>query len=818
MSNSLKTDDVIGLQLSTESGKSNDKIFPSVLSMTLDTTSEDLDQPPLQEIGLGDNQEHGSSIFSELNNGIDGISDSAFRSSRDSKGEEAAGLDIYHDSEITPHVTVPDSLLNGFLQSEVDEFAERSPVKIIQKRRLEEHEMAQNQSIPRPQSSPEVGSKGQGGLLRSLSDSLLSRFVTRAKSRRNVKDTDNNVATIYEGEKGGDGFNDNVINEDLLNLKKDNYQSNDSDGMPSEGEYYGLDEDVFSLMFVAPIRSGSFLYACFILFIQLTILILAMVNLLKDAPPGNQLNVPPFVTGEVAFAQFLALIVSILTNRDIVTGLGHDQFNDEVLATFTDASYRKWVLSHVLRFIEGFLGIVVAFLFIVQSTDVLDLFLNFAVIQFVSELDDVGFYLASKGFVPSKSIQHMASDIKLLNLDYNRVKLPDDALKRKKMVQQSIFIVSLLFLFGGWSSTKAFQNFGTYYNSECQMYGITFPSDLQYDFFEQMCSDENIDCPKSWELRKEPIHYSSFSDTYMLHDIYDRRPTYTQRGEIGEDAFGVDSPAGIIKYCREEMSWVFTIPGVTKSGGSNGGCNWLLKSPRTSAFTLDDVPESDWMVWTGIIHKSSVDIKCLECNHKKSGSKDDQGLALGCNYHGSCTRENTCDCNFPFMGAQCDVCAACQILDLINYEDDVAGEYLNDILEGGKMIRLDVIPYQQPLEIYNRPVYYHGQNFGSEQWLTAQDLVVTLYLGSAWAVWNITSYVDVVADGKVEMIEFFQSFHSTWDFTQEDALPWYISTPTDSDSPRGLQWTDYETGESLHFDFGCNDNGESGIHICDFIY
>ena len=51
----------------------------------------------------------------------------------------------------------------------------------------------------------------------------------------------------------------------------------------------------------------------------------------------------------------------------------------------------KWELSNSLRIIEGALVIVVSFIFIVQSATAIDLWLNFAAVQFVGTLDDTAF-------------------------------------------------------------------------------------------------------------------------------------------------------------------------------------------------------------------------------------------------------------------------------------------------------------------------------------------------------------------------------------------------------------------------------------------
>lgn len=66
----------------------------------------------------------------------------------------------------------------------------------------------------------------------------------------------------------------------------------------------------------------------------------------------------------------------------------------------------KWEIANLMRMIEGCFAIVVSFIFIVQSANVLDLFLNFVAVEFVSAMDDAAFFLAKKSFFGNTLKQH----------------------------------------------------------------------------------------------------------------------------------------------------------------------------------------------------------------------------------------------------------------------------------------------------------------------------------------------------------------------------------------------------------------------------
>lgn len=103
-------------------------------------------------------------------------------------------------------------------------------------------------------------------------------------------------------------------------------------------------------------------------------------------------------------------MVSVFTAQDLVTGALHvgkrivkkdylrrrsrmrrNSFMRAISMASRNTKNWKWELSNSLRIIEGALVIVVSFIFIVQSATAIDLWLNFAAVQFVGTLDDTAF-------------------------------------------------------------------------------------------------------------------------------------------------------------------------------------------------------------------------------------------------------------------------------------------------------------------------------------------------------------------------------------------------------------------------------------------
>eukprot|EP00978_Attheya_sp_CCMP212_P045430 scaffold346263_cov24-Attheya_sp.AAC.1 len=160
-------------------------------------------------------------------------------------------------------------------------------------------------------------------------------------------------------------------------------------------------KDIFSLMFICNIKSLGFAYSVFFFALQVAILVLIAINVLLDAPDGNPLNVPVGTRLDVIVGQVLALFVSLITQSDFLAtfDLINVKYDATVLSLFEGATRTKWIVSNICRFLVGVLSIAISFILIVQSTKVIDLFFNFAAVQFVSDLDNIAFQLAYRGYM-----------------------------------------------------------------------------------------------------------------------------------------------------------------------------------------------------------------------------------------------------------------------------------------------------------------------------------------------------------------------------------------------------------------------------------
>ena len=90
----------------------------------------------------------------------------------------------------------------------------------------------------------------------------------------------------------------------------------------------------------------------------------------------------------VRISQYIACLVSVFTADDFVSGILHIGKHIVQKSSFSPVTenderrlpkyHMKWEITNAFRVIEGALVIVVSFIFIVQSNEAIELWLNFA--------------------------------------------------------------------------------------------------------------------------------------------------------------------------------------------------------------------------------------------------------------------------------------------------------------------------------------------------------------------------------------------------------------------------------------------------------
>jgi hypothetical protein len=210
-------------------------------------------------------------------------------------------------------------------------------------------------------------------------------------------DDERNISHGKKSKKGNSGdseekrsqFRQSLVDSQMMSYK--------------EKSSYDMTEDVYSFIIVAPIFSWSFLFASYVIIVKY-IVYLCLLH-------GIELDQFDNAAKPATAVKFFLIPVAIAMQDDLMTvysGIANCKYDKDVLYISQHATYCKFILSYVLRFFDGGLSLLVNFLVMLQTDDVLGVFLNFAALHFLQDIDDVFYKLVEKGFF-GDSMEHMST-------------------------------------------------------------------------------------------------------------------------------------------------------------------------------------------------------------------------------------------------------------------------------------------------------------------------------------------------------------------------------------------------------------------------
>ena len=118
-------------------------------------------------------------------------------------------------------------------------------------------------------------------------------------------------------------------------------------------------------------------------------------------------------------------------------------------------------MSYFIQFLMGALFEIAVFVFIVQSTTILDIFLNFAALEFITSVDEFAFMLAKRGYV-SNAVKRACDEVV-------RIKI----LRRKggRVCRRFQIIFFALVMVGAYALLSNYQNRGVW---DCENVEVQF--------------------------------------------------------------------------------------------------------------------------------------------------------------------------------------------------------------------------------------------------------------------------------------------------------------------------------------------------------
>jgi len=168
-----------------------------------------------------------------------------------------------------------------------------------------------------------------------------------------------------------------------------------------EEEIIPLGENIYSLLVVAPYFSWPFIFATFIVAIKLVCLSILITDIFfRDA------EITPIY---VAVLKACLIPVAIAMENDLMEAfmtLANGMWHPSMLEISTDATHFKLYLGYVLRTVDGILALYVNYAVLLVTADTKSIFLNFAALQFLYEIDEAFYELVKMGFF-GDGMEHM---------------------------------------------------------------------------------------------------------------------------------------------------------------------------------------------------------------------------------------------------------------------------------------------------------------------------------------------------------------------------------------------------------------------------
>ncbi len=229
-------------------------------------------------------------------------------------------------------------------------------------------------------------------------------------------------------------------------------------------------KDTYSFLYVYPTcpPSAPFVFAVGLFLFQAFVYCILLASMIDLDDPYNPIHIPPVASTKLRIAQGVAIPIAVIINFDIMVAMNNllnppdeiismDEYSrsessrkseTSVFAAATDSTTIKdgttddiskvtssqahkeqqqhqqhhpigisFQVANILRLLEGCLSIATSFLLIVQSANVIDLFIRFAAVEFVVHMDNLAFALAEHGLVGNR-LQKAALHLNSLGYRY----------------------------------------------------------------------------------------------------------------------------------------------------------------------------------------------------------------------------------------------------------------------------------------------------------------------------------------------------------------------------------------------------------------
>lgn len=500
-----------------------------------------------------------------------------------------------------------------------------------------------------------------------------------------------------------------------------------------------LNEDTFSILLVCEYKTYAMVFACSVIMFQFGIL---FCFLLESFPTNfSSSPIPVGVRTDVRIAQALTIPLMVATQDDLTHGVCciYDGYTKKMKKIAPHATRVRFITVYCLQSLVGILYLVAIFSLVILNDRIVNMFLNFAALSFVSLIDDAFFNFASN-FLITDELGVLTRQIRNV-----RIPIPKKSPSQIGSVSSYRFInflhlLSLIYI--GWIFIVVKQLEGTF---SCQSLLAQF-------------GDEAI---------PEFGYYSGAYDRIK----YVGSPGY----QINERFVYVHRDQGKVKtlfaYCDTLEAWTLNSFETDYISDIDPCKSYLLKSQRVPGYDIREAAVTKWVTSDG----STIDYFSLRCN-----------TCDGCNNNGQCI-DDKCFCDAGSFGVNCE------------FSDETLCDKLHPTYENGTDTSAFSVITQSSITHYSdRPIFYREDVpilpnhtiFDRGGTPKAQRFFeVVLFSGRRWMYYHSSFMKEVKEETAINSIEQFIP-----KVISSQVYPTYLSEPVayrshlDTGVPSRVSW------------------------------
>jgi len=525
--------------------------------------------------------------------------------------------------------------------------------------------------------------------------------------------------------------------------------------------YFTLPEDTYGLLLLLDVKSILFWKAFLVTIFQIALIILISMDLLVDG-----INPPAGVNTAVLSAQIMALLIGVVSQNDIASAAELLVYKRKNLAKYLGKSPFHVLIINLLHFLVGVGSLFIVFVIVVQSEEIVDLFANFAAMEFIANIDELFFTLAN--------LSYFGNDLYEKTEQVKDTKIPKT--KQKLFIKRLFLVTPGVIVFALWIRVKYQEHRGKFVTP---VYTVSIPD--EYDKYD-----------------------SYFSGRYSLLKNCKRK---NERFLYGQDKIvkyknGTDEKfefrRGVIAYCERSSSWVMNSYTPINPNLPIGSCAEInnkeiydtcervhLQSPSTKKYDFVGISPPEWKMKTSngrfVPAPRLFDYISNRCNVDKDCGLLDDGSRNG----GTCdTETHTCICKDGRFGESCEHPRPCEVLHVVYFDvETLQYERENNKKNTAALVRT---MEGKPFFVNYRPIYSQIYENGEQ--------FIFIYQGVRYIQYRYPFEGSNTAFTNEQIVSRFKN--------KTDILtPLFFSKQTDIGSPEGLDW--YEVvSTSLHNEIG----------------